>query len=388
MRYHHLPDLIEIFEENTPFSYEEIYYFEDKYHPEINSYILQNIDRIQSIFDAITDQYNKPNLKFIYIPHIVQIQNQNGLFEQLLSYQLPNLSATEFQKVLEAKSQTTTASFSNFVLDSLGYEGQRGAAFFRCTNREFDFETPIVFEYQKISFSTVYETELFLKEYVKRLTFKYSDVSYCPSDYNIKDIDRVEDFADYCFDHESHRINEEIQDKIRQLKAKGHIKLLLNSILITLPELRSKDLTTPSYLAKPSRLQVTQNFDIMLPDFNNLKIHLTPLPKALFFLFLRHPEGILLKELAKYRTELLEIYKLLSNKEEWSQMQQSIKEMTNPTNNSINEKCSRIKEAFVKHFDEKIAEHYFITGQRGEPKQIILNRSLVEWLPTSLSLNN
>ena len=60
-------------------------------------------------------------------------------------------------------------------------------------------------------------------------------------------------------------------------------------------------------------------------------------------------------------------------------MKKSINDVTDPTKNAINEKCSRIREAFVKHFDEQIAKNYFITGTRSEPKKIILPRDLIMW---------
>ena len=53
--------------------------------------------------------------------------------------------------------------------------------------------------------------------------------------------------------------------------------------------------------------------------------------------------------------------------------------MTNPLLNSINEKCARIRSAFVKVFDEGLAKNYFVTGERGEAKKVILPRDLVVW---------
>lgn len=102
-----------------------------------------------------------------------------------------------------------------------------------------------------------------------------------------------------------------------------------------------------------------------------------PLPKAVYLLFLLHPEGILFKYLIDYRDELIQIYKKVSGREDIKQMEQSIHNVVNPSLNSINEKCSRIKEAFVKHFDDSIAQHYYITGGKATPKKIILNRELV-----------
>jgi len=58
-------------------------------------------------------------------------------------------------------------------------------------------------------------------------------------------------------------------------------------------------------------------------------------------------------------------------------MRRSIDDICNPLNNSINEKCARIREAFVANFDSEIAKNYCVTGEKGQPKRIILDRSLV-----------
>lgn len=128
-----------------------------------------------------------------------------------------------------------------------------------------------------------------------------------------------------------------------------------------------------------SRLVITKDFRILLPDYNNKEIKMSPLPKAVFLLFLKHPEGIVFKQLHDYYSELMEIYKQLTNRVVEIGIRKSIRDLTDPTKNSINEKCSRIREAFLKEFDDRFAHHYYITGQYGEPKKIILPRELVEW---------
>ena len=103
------------------------------------------------------------------------------------------------------------------------------------------------------------------------------------------------------------------------------------------------------------------------------------LPKAVFILFLRHPEGIRFKELANYYSELLQIY--LKMKPNGSRMknEQSIRDITDPCSNSINEKCARIREAFVSNFDDRLAKNYYVTGKRGEAKRIVLDESMILW---------
>lgn len=60
-------------------------------------------------------------------------------------------------------------------------------------------------------------------------------------------------------------------------------------------------------------------------------------------------------------------------------MEKSVEAVTAPYNNSINEKCVRIREAFINKFEESIAEPYIIQGKRGEPKHISLPRKMAEW---------
>ena len=104
-----------------------------------------------------------------------------------------------------------------------------------------------------------------------------------------------------------------------------------------------------------------------------------PLVKAVYLLFLKHPEGILFKGLTDYREEMLDIYKKLKPMGLNKRTIQSIEDVTNPLLNSINEKCARIRSAFVKEFDESLAKNYFVTGERGEAKKIALPRDLVIW---------
>lgn len=53
---------------------------------------------------------------------------------------------------------------------------------------------------------------------------------------------------------------------------------------------------------------ITENYDIILPYYNDLHIKMEPLVKAVFILFLRHEEGIVFKCLSDYRDELKDIH--------------------------------------------------------------------------------
>ena len=130
---------------------------------------------------------------------------------------------------------------------------------------------------------------------------------------------------------------------------------------------------------KLSKIVITKKNDIILPDYNNMVIKMEPLVKAVYFLFLKHPEGIIFKHLPDYRQELIDIYKNLRPLGLNNRSLQSIEDVTNPFLNSINEKCARIRAAFINKFDEHLAKNYVITGERGEAKKIALPRDLVVW---------
>ena len=58
---------------------------------------------------------------------------------------------------------------------------------------------------------------------------------------------------------------------------------------------------------------------------------------------------------------------------------QSIEKLTDPYDNSINEKCARIKMAFMSKFNDEIARWYYVDGKKVEKKTILLPRDQVTW---------
>lgn len=104
-----------------------------------------------------------------------------------------------------------------------------------------------------------------------------------------------------------------------------------------------------------------------------------PLVKAVYLLFLSHPEGIVLKCLPDYRKELTALYLLLRPYGLTDRVMKSIEDVTNPTLNSINEKCTRIRNVFSGLLPKSVARYYSISGKRGEAKKIDLVRANVVW---------
>lgn len=195
-----------------------------------------------------------------------------------------------------------------------------------------------------------------------------SDSKYAtdtPDTYSIRYRRIDTDKADNNFDCQSQLLIDEIKQRIEALRNRGVNTMFLHNLIDEGEHL--------------SRLRITKDFRIFLVDYDNLEIKLPGLPKSVFLLFLRHPKGIRFKELTDYYSELLQIYLKMNPNGGRSKQEQSIRDITNPCSNSINEKCARIREAFVSQFDDRLAKNYYVTGKRGEAKRILLDESLILW---------
>ena len=127
-----------------------------------------------------------------------------------------------------------------------------------------------------------------------------------------------------------------------------------------------------------SQLVITEDLRLLLPLYN-VEIELSAQKKALYFLFLNHPEGIVLQRLEDYHNELVNYYKQTNKGVLTQKMEESIKKLETYGNNQLNVLITRIREAFCLKFDERLARNYFISGERGEPYRIPLDRDLLEW---------
>jgi len=323
------------FRKDLPFepNYKQIIYIETVSNPNINKYI-------QEHYDTIKDSFEYKGFSFFYLSNFdVKIKE-----DSFLNYNFPDITFTK--KQLSTIKLNYSDLFSYLSTDSgitnglIRYEGKEDSTF--C-----------------FSFYELTETELqkqfddyILKNNSERFLFQR-----CGPEKN--DI-----AADFYFDMHSKVLIDEIQERIAQLRIMGIEELFLKSLLEHKPKL--------------SKMLITKDFRIILPDYNK-EIFMHPLPKAVYFLFLKHPNGILFKELTDYKNELLSIYKKITARNEMNDVMVSINDITDPTKNAINEKCSRIRGAFVKEFNPSLAQPYLITGKRGEPKKIELDRKLVHF---------
>ena len=150
----------------------------------------------------------------------------------------------------------------------------------------------------------------------------------------------------------------ELRRLATQLQAEGRTDLLLNALGTSLLE----QLRLEAAKGRLSRLEITADFRFILVDYDHREVELQPVHKAVYLLFLAHPEGIEFKRLADYREELTRYYMATAKMMDKEKVIEGVDHLVNPLDNAINEKCSRIKKVFLDMMDEYTASYYFISG--------------------------
>ena len=327
----------------------EIIYVESNYNERLNRFFLEHKDlRLYHMY------------KFVYLPALSE-ELEDGA---LLSYYFPN----------EGTKGITIPFSSDYPLQYLVYQEDKekikqGMFFFRegCDNHGAEY---VEGDYYPLNEGTDDEIVAQLDAIVKRVHSKHSRGVLYSKVSRTNEKEGTDEYADEQFlwelyDDDVAIIVEEVKQRINKLKEKGLTEKILLKIFKEKPKL--------------SRLVITKDLRIFLPDYHDMEIKMEPINKAVYLLFLRHPEGIIFKHLPDYRQELIGLYQKIKPLGLNERALRSIEDVTNPCLNSINEKCARIRGTFISYFDEDLAQNYYIKGWRGEAKKISLPRDLVDW---------
>ena len=182
-------------------------------------------------------------------------------------------------------------------------------------------------------------------------------------------------------------IANELSSLVKELVDVGRKDLLLRAIGVPLLE----ELRIEAAKARLSRLLITKDYRFLLIDYDNKEVVMNPVHKAVYLLFLHHPEGIEFKKLCDYRDELQGYYLATARLMDKQTISDSIDMLVDPLNNSINEKCSRIKSVFLSMMDHYTANFYIVSSHTQKHivgssriwyerlKVITLPRDLVVW---------
>ena len=139
--------------------------------------------------------------------------------------------------------------------------------------------------------------------------------------------------------------------------------------------------TTASLIFAPQVLSpvvIDGDLRLRLTDYGNAEIRLHPLSKALYILFLRHPEGIELRNIDAWRDELQQIYDIVMPGRDVDAGESIINNVVSPMSPTLLQNLSRIKRFFkTVIMDDEVARQYYIDRRRGEAYRIALPRHLV-----------
>lgn len=369
-----------------------VLYFERTNHSLINDYISINYENLEKAF-------KEKGLQFVHIPSTGKFKNIDTSQSELidyLRYKYPFIFNESEYNITETINSVIgkldIQLYYNTIGDILGVPAEQKACFIHSVDLTTENNEYRKWEYSCFYLDTIDETLL-----AKQIEF-YLKHTGIPTDrifFSLKKEDKLDYDADERFDFDGSKISPEINNAIEQIKSINNEKLLISSILYLIDTLKESNPTICEKLnhtllkqikstpIKLSRLKIDEQFRIWLPEYNNTEIEMTPLPKTFYIFMLKHPEGISFKYLSDHKKELLEIYSRIGNRYDLDRIKQSINDIADIRSNSVNEKCSRIKEAFLFKIDESIAHNYYITGGRNELKKIKLDSSLIQ-LPKNL----
>jgi hypothetical protein len=142
-------------------------------------------------------------------------------------------------------------------------------------------------------------------------------------------------------------------------------------------------------VGQPGRLLVNGDMNIVLPQYDEMKIEMPAMCRTLYILFMKHRkqggEGIILKNMDDYRGEIMDIYSLVKPGADERRVMRTVANLCDPFSDSLNQTISRINRC-VKNVipDKELAKKYLVAGRRGEPYGIALAPEYLE-LPRAVT---
>ena len=140
---------------------------------------------------------------------------------------------------------------------------------------------------------------------------------------------------------------------------------------------------------RPGHLTVNGNMRIVLPDYDELEIKMSAMCRTLYILFMKkrvlEQGGFELRDIDKYRDELVNIYCLVKPGANEDRVRRSVDNLCAPLSNSLNETISRTN-GFIKKciIDNQLCKQYLISGKRGGEYSIALDPELMQ-LPRAVT---
>ena len=299
----------------------------------------------------IQNTFESERKELIYFPKILEV-----LTPEIIAYNYPGVTIDSNKSAIEIMQKAL------HIIDINSNENEYIFIRYSAIDRCFIGYTVAVENIGTLN----YESEGYLKLISEKDSEFLSDVRWCINS----------SFDDSCAfeitkptsDHQFTSEQNELLDKAIEAVSKLQLSGVPYDVI--------KKLLKPKI--KLSKIVITKRYKILLPDYDK-EIKMGPLPKTIFLFFLKHNQEFMFTDLMDYKDELMRIYSKVSNRDDLNLMKQSIERLVDPLDNSICEKCTAVRTAFMEQMAYDIARNYFIEGKQGMPKQIRLDRNLVEW---------
>jgi hypothetical protein len=417
----------EILFKELPFrpDHNQVFYIENGYDTDANDFIRSNYYDLKSMFAQI-------GMDFFYLPYLLREHDIEAKVRYYAPYLSPKLLVKEVQSNAFVQFISDTDTKQNlkpsFIFEGTqeGYSGD--ARFLQVKLSDIDFIKPGALE--RLMRYIMQSREAYYLEMMRNEARHYeSAVCYdkrqmdesdtcappmsCPSSAPSLDIERIEEERSASRKPKSSKSNtgmlgrilrrfgldedkrldasddyqalEKTEEELAEEQSLIETAKVLRELRMSVQKLRLEGVSLMAiheFIDKQeplSRMIITPDYRIFLPDYNDMEIEMGALPKAIYFLYLRYPEGIIYKHMQDYYNELLNIYRQLRPNTDEARLNLTITKVVNPLGNALNENIARIRKAFVEKFDEHLANNYIITGERGSQYLIPLNRDLIIW---------
>lgn len=311
----------------------QVLYIEQEYNEYINLFICQNLKKIKDIFL----QYD---LEFIYLPEIIQLPN----FKEFIAYNNPNepnferpvsikeITSNVTKAILNAAKNTTFVDIKTLNLPNAPALLMK--AEYR-NNGYYQYFVAITFDT-----NTTSELQGQFDQFAYKLAHK-DELPPCDCRFDIQPCSCHNEYP-----NDIKELIDEVKTKIEILQSRGYLITLMDTLFSQI---------------NLSPVKVDREGVITLPNYN-IEIKMPPLSRSLYILYLLHPQGISFSTLHEHQLLLKKIYLTISNRTDYNSLQKSIKDLIDPKSNSFHEKCSRIKNSFLIHFNNYIAQNYYISS--------------------------
>lgn len=325
-----------------------VLYFENEISEESDSFIRDN-------YTVLREQFFNNGRAFFYLP--ILLENIDFDIFPVLKSTFPFLSDNFNSRIID-ELKTDKFDYDSILSDFIQFIDYKGTISKGCISQNTGFT--IVEQKNEESI------EFFFEGYIENLSYENPNKGvrfYC-----LKDKSERSEIEEKQTIESLNTINNEIE----RLRQSGQLAILAPKIY----EFLKKNIDGIVY-NKTYPMVITEDFKIIIPNCNNLEIKLSHFTKAIYLLFLLNHEPIDLNDLHLHKDRLLSIYKQVSNQNSYDKIKETVEELLKTDSEAIYVHFSRIKKAFLTHFSQSKAFAYYITGEKGKPKEILFDRSEV-----------